>query len=217
MGVIAQYSVSYANPSTVGGTNTATQYFSNSPQYPNWNLGAAGVQTVAQEVGMPYTGLTPSSSAAYGQLDLPQFPTLNGSRFKINAAGYATASASTPTIAPIIQVNKGSYGTPSYATVAGAVASQATVANKAVAWNLVAELFYSPIAGTLAGYMSYHYANAASGGTDAGAVLTIITPVTGIAVAGPNTPAMGFVCGIVFSAGTTGNSASLTQFQIYQD
>jgi hypothetical protein len=80
----------------------------------------------------------------------------------------------------------------------------------------VAELFYSPIAGTLAGYMSYHFANAASGGSDKGAVLTIITPVTGVTAPGPG-PSFGFVCGIVFSAGTTGNSASLTQFQLYQD
>ncbi len=216
MSIISQYEVSYSNPSTVGGASGVDQYFNGYPGAGLWNVGAQGMQTSAQLVGFPNIGSVPTATSSAGSIQMPQFPGLNGARFKLIASGYATASASTPTITPFISVDSTPSTTATYGVVGGGVASNATVSNKAVAWNIVSELFYSPIAGTLAGYMSYHFANAASGGTDKGAVLTIITPVTGLAAQGPGS-SFGFVCGIQFSAGTTGNSAKLTQFQLYQD
>src|ERR1035437_2466540 len=128
MSIISQYEVSYSNPSTVGGTNTSTQYFQSYPGASLWNVGATGVQTSAQLVGYPNIGQVPTSTSSLGGLEMPQFPGLNGARFKLIASGYATASASTPTIAPIIQVDSTPSTTETSATVAGPVASNATVA-----------------------------------------------------------------------------------------
>jgi len=215
MGVIAEYLVSASNPSTVGGTNTTVQYFTSNPPQSLWNSGVTGVST---PVTSGELGYTPSSTSARGQLDMPQFASLVGQRFRILASGNAVASASTPTITPIIQINTSTnLASPSYSTIAGNVASNATVANKVVSWSLEAKLIYDASAGVIGGFMNYMFWNQASGGTDKSATDAAITAVTGLSSVGVNGgPAFGFVVGISFSAGTSGNSANLFQFAIAQ-
>ena len=162
MSVIAQYQVSQSNPSTVGGTNTTLQYFTSNPPQSLWNSGVTGVNAPITNTEL---GQTPSSTSALGQLDFPQFASLKGNRFSIIATGNAVASASTPTIAPIIQVNKSTnLASPSYATLAGGVASNASVANKTISWSIEADIVYDPTAGTIGGFQKYSYVNQASGG-----------------------------------------------------
>jgi len=218
MGVIAQYEVSYSNPSTVGGTNSVLQYFSSNPTQNLWNSGATGVNTSATPNNL---GSVPSATNATGQLNMPTIGRLNGNRFSIFASGNAVASASTPTITPVIQIQTATFPTAataaSYSTVGGNVASNATVANKIVSWSIESDLVYDSAAGTIGGFMNYQFVNQSGGGTDKSQVPVAITSVTGLTLLGPNGgPGFGFVVGITFSAGTTGNSANLTEFKIVQ-
>jgi len=218
MSVIAEYAVSASNPSTVGGTSGVLQYFSSNPSQNLWNSGATGVNTSATPNNL---GSVPSSTNATGQLNMPSLGRLNGNRFSIYATGSAVASASTPTITPIIQIQTATFPTAataaSYSTIAGNVASNATVANKIVSWSMEAKLVYDAGAGVIGGFMNYQFYNQTGGGTNSDATDAIITAVTGLTQNGPNGgPGFGFVVGITFSAGTTGNSASLYEFKIVQ-
>ena len=218
MSVIAEYLVSAANPYTVGGTNSVLQYFASNPSQNVWNSGATGVNTSATPNN---EGSVPSATNATGQLPMPTLGRLNGNRFSIYATGSAVASASTPTITPIIQIQTATFPTAltaaSYSTIAGAVASNATVSNKVVSWSMAADLVYDAGAGVIGGFMNYQFYNQSGGGSDKTQVPIAITAVTGLSQNGPNgTPGFGFVVGITFSAGTTGNSASLYEFKIVQ-
>src|ERR1700676_4433810 len=120
MPVVANYLVSVASPSIVGGTSGTLQYFFSNPPASLWNTGAAGV---AAPVNSPQFGLVPSATNANGQLMIyTQSGTpsgvnfvvggvgegkLLGQRFRIYASGSASTTTGVPTIQPIIQLNKG--------------------------------------------------------------------------------------------------------------
>lgn len=228
MGVIAQYQVSLASPSTVGGTSGVLQYFSSNPNTNLWNVGTTGVNGL---VTSNQLGLVPSASNASGQLQIyTQSGTpagvnfviggtgegkLLGQRFRVYASGYASTTAGTPTITPIIQVNKGTIASPTYVTLAGNVASSATVANQPVGWSIAFDGMLDPISATIHGFMKYQYQSLSG---SAQAAEAGITPITGLVVANAQGNAgFGLVAGITFSAGNVGNSASLTEFKIVQD
>lgn len=215
MGVIAQYQVSASNPSTVGGTSGVIQYFSSNPPQSLWNSGVTGVNAPLSSAQL---GGTPSSTSALGQLsfDTVAFK-LNGSRFKMVASGYASTTTGTPTLTAAVYYNSGTIASPSYAALLGNVASNATVANKPVAWSLVGDLYFDPTSGTISGFQEYTYANASGGGSDKTQIWVALTSVTGVTAGGIYATQSGFVVGVTFSAGTTGNSASLTEFKIIQD
>ena len=217
MGVIAQYQVSVANPSIVGGTSAVLQYFTSNPPQSLWN---SGVTEVNAPITNTQLGQTPSSTSALGQLpfDVVAYK-LQGGRFRIYASGTASATASTPTLTPIIQYNKGTIATPSYVTLAGNVASGAFVnADPQVGWSVAFDGMYDPAAQSIYGMMCYQFGSQTSGATSSGAAWAMITVIQGVAPVGtPLASQQGFVVGVTFSAGTTGNSASLYEFKIVQD
>jgi len=217
MGVIAQYQVSVANPSIVGGTSAVLQYFTSNPPQSLWNSGVTGVNAPITNTQL---GQTPSSTSALGQLpfDVVAYK-LQGGRFRIYASGTASATASTPTLTPIIQYNKGTIATPSYVTLAVNVASGAFVnADPQVGWSVAFDGMYDPAAQSIYGMMCYQFGSQTSGATSSGAAWAMITVIQGVAPVGtPLASQQGFVVGVTFSAGTTGNSASLYEFKIVQD
>jgi hypothetical protein len=231
MSVIAQYQVSVANPSTVGGASGSIQYFFSNPPLSLWNVGATGVNTPQQSSQI---GQVPSATNASGQLQIyTQSGTpagvnfviggagegkLLGQRFRVYASGYASTTTGVPTITPIIQLNKGTIPSPTYVTLGGGVASSATVATVPLGWSIAFDGLLDPVSATIHGFMKYQYQQGAGGGTSAAVAEAGITEITGLVLANAQGAAgFGLVCGITFSAGTTGNSASLTEFKIVQD
>ena len=151
MGVIAQYQVSQAFPSVVGGTGATIKYFASNPPQSLWNSGQPGVNSPQSSSQF---GNTPSASSALGQLSFDTIAQkLTGGRFRMYASGTAS-SATTPTITPVVQINTGTIASPSYATFLGGVASAALTANKAVGWSIAGDLYFDPAAGTLSGFLS---------------------------------------------------------------
>ena len=217
MSVVAQYQVSVANPSIVGGTNTTLQYFSSNPPQSLWNSGVTGVSAPITNTQL---GQTPSSSSALGQLpfDVVAYK-LQGGRFRVYASGTASATASTPTLTPTVQYNKGTIVSPSYVTLAGGTASGAFVnADPQVGWSVAFDGMYDPAAQSIYGMSTYQFQSQTSGATSSLGVWTAITVIQGVAPVGtPLASQQGFVVGVAFSAGTTGNSASLYEFKIVQD
>src|SRR5258708_13824181 len=67
MGVIAQYQLSVAGPSVVGGTGLTLKYFFSLPPLSLWNTGAVGVNTPQQSSQI---GQVPSATNASGQLQI---------------------------------------------------------------------------------------------------------------------------------------------------
>jgi len=215
MGVIAQYQVSQAFPSVVGGTGATIKYFASNPPQSLWNSGQPGVNSPQSSSQF---GNTPSASSALGQLSFDTIAQkLTGGRFRMYASGTAS-SATTPTITPVVQINTGTIASPSYATFLGGVASAALTANKAVGWSIAGDLYFDPAAGTLSGFFKYTYA-AASGGTPlqtAVAEATITNP-TGITAGGIYATQTGFVAGMTFGTSDASNSASLYEFKVVED
>lgn len=215
MGVIAQYQVSPALPSVVGGTGTTIKYFASLPPQSLWNSGISGVNTPQASSQL---GATPSASSGLGQLSFESVAFRSqGGRFRIYMSGTAS-SDTTPTLTPVVQLNSGSIATPSYATLLGGVASAALTANKPVAFSVAGDLFFDPNAGTLSGFFKYTYA-AAAGGTPlqtAVAEATITNP-TGLTAGNLYASQFGFVAGVTFSVSSAANTASLYEFKIVQD
>lgn len=221
MGVIAEYAVSPANPSNVGGTGTSIKYFSSNPPQSLWNSGVTGVNAPQSSAQL---GGTPSSSSALGQLSFDSVAyKLNGGRFRVYASGSALSVTGTPTVTATVQINTGTISSPSYATLIGGVASNAVVANKAVGWSVAGDLYFDATSGTLGGFFKYQYQNAASGGTDklgaesATGGANPVTTVTGLTAGGIYATQFGLVVGITFSSSVADNTASLYEFKIIQD
>ncbi len=215
MGVIAQYQVSPALPSIVGGTGTTIKYFASLPPQSLWNSGVTGVNAPQASSQL---GATPSASSALGQLSFESVAFRSqGGRFRMYASGVASSDG-TPTITPVVQINTGTIASPSYATLLGGVASAALTANKPVAFSIAGDLFFDPSSATLSGFFKYTYA-AASGGTPlqtAVAEATITNP-TGLVAGNLYASQFGFVAGITFSVSSANNTASLYEFKIVQD
>src|SRR2546421_240049 len=102
MGVIAQYQVSPAFPSTVGGTGATIKYFSSMPPQSLWNAGVAGVSTPQSSAQL---GATPSSTSALGQLSFDSVANkVVGGRFRMYASGTVLSVTGTPTFTPTVQI-----------------------------------------------------------------------------------------------------------------
>lgn len=231
MAIAIRYQISVANPSTVGGTSGSLQYFSSNPPQNLWNVGATGVNTPQQSSQL---GMVPSSSSSVGMLpfDASGFK-LQGGRFRLYASGVASCTTGTPTVTPIVQIvtpnaSTGSiYVSPVYSTFLDGNASGALTANKPLAFTMAGDLYFDPSSGTLSGIQSWIHTAAASGsgGSNSGAPWAALTAVTGLSASSPSgtvgydgsQPGFGFVAGVTFSAGSTGNSASLYEFAIIQD
>lgn len=218
MGVIGQYQVSPAFPSTVGGTGTAIKYFSSMPPQSLWNSGVVGVNTPQASAQL---GATPSSTSALGQLSFDSVANkVVGGRFRMYASGTVLSVTGTPTFTPTVQINTGTIATPSYATLLGGVASAAMTANKSVGWSVAGDLFYDPIAGSLAGWMKYSYAATTAGtplALEAAENVTAVTVPTGMTSGNLYATQFGFVVGVTFGTSVADNTASLYEFKIVQD
>jgi hypothetical protein len=213
MGVIAQYQVSAANPSIVGGTGGGIKYFSSNPPQSLWNSGATGVNSPQNSAQL---GNTPSSSSALGQLSFDTVAyKLNGSRFSMYASGTAI-SGTTSTIAPIVQYNSGTVASPSYSTLMGGTASNALVASVGIGWSMWGDFYFDPSSATLGGTWNLQYQNGSGGGTDSHSLGNILTTVTGVTAGGIYATQFGFVVGVTFGTSNASNSASLFQFQVNQ-
>src|SRR5260370_21267647 len=119
MGVIAQYQLSVAGPSVVGGVGTTLKYFFSNPPASLWNTTGGGVNAPQTSNQL---GAVPSATNANGQLQIyTQSGTpagvnfviggtgegkLLGQRFRVYASGVAS-SDTIPTITPIVQINTG--------------------------------------------------------------------------------------------------------------
>jgi hypothetical protein len=240
MATVIQYQVSEAYPSTVGGTSGSLQYFFSNPPQSLWNTGQAGVNAPVQASQL---GQVPSATSSIGMLpfDASGFK-LQGGRFRLYASGVASVTTGTPTVTPIIQivtpnVATGSiYVSPVYTTFLMGTASSAMVANLPVSFWATADLILEPSSGTLSGVQTWQIVPKTGGGATvvngtAAAPFSNIVAVQGLVVgtpANPNVggqvtneylsnPGFGFVAGVTFSAGSTGNSASLTEFKVVQD
>lgn len=226
--VIAQYQLSVAAPSTVGGTSGSLQYFFSNPPLSLWNVGATGVNTPQQSSQI---GQVPSSTNASGQLQIyTQSGTpagvnfviggvgegkLLGSRFRVYATGVASCTTGTPTITPAIQVNKGTIASPTYVALNTTAASSAMTANQPVGFSIAFDGNLDPTSATIHGFFKYQYQSLTGSSQAAEAA---IVPVTGLVLANAQGNAgFGLVAGITFSAGGVGNSASLYEFKIVQD
>lgn len=233
MGVISQYEVSAAAPSTVGGTGATIKYFFSNPPASLWNVGAPGVNTPQNSAQL---GNVPSATSALGQLPFPMglgsqagSGKLVGQRFRIYMSGSAS-QANTGTIQPKIQLNTATVASPNYVDLCAPAASAALTSGKAVFFSISADLAFDYNAGVLSGSFKSYYA-AASGGTPAatyGAEATLTTTQTGLAVGqasappagvgiGAGLPGFGFVCGIIFSVSDATSTASLYEFKVVQD
>lgn len=220
MGVIAQYQVSPAFPSTVGGTGTAKKYFSSMPPQSLWNSGVTGVNTPQASSQL---GATPSASggSALGQLSFDSVANkIVGGRFRMYASGTVLSVTGTPTFTPTVEINTGTIAVSSYATLLGGVASAALTANKSVGWSVAGDLYFDPIAGSLAGWMKYSYAATTAGtplALEAAENVTAVSVPTGMASGGLYASQFGFVVSVSFGTSVADNTASLYEFKIVQD
>jgi len=230
MATVLQYQISEAFPSTVGGTSGVLQYFFSNPPQSLWNAGQPGVNTPQQSSQL---GQVPSATSSIGMLafDASAFK-LQGARFRLYASGYASTTTGTPTITPVVQIvtpnaSTGSiYVSPVYTALLCNVASSATVAGDGVAFTIMGDMYFDPNSGTLSGYQTYAIVQKTGGGAAVTQVPAYFTAVQGLLTGTPaatsfgnalSNPGFGFVAGVTFSAGSTGNSASLTEFKIVQD
>ncbi len=220
MSVIAQYEVSVAAPSTVGGTGIgAIKYFSSNPPQALWNTGFAGVNTPQSSAQL---GNTPSATSGLGQMMIYTASVggqgkLLGNRFRVYASGVAS-SAVTPTFTPIVQVNKGTVSSVSYVTLMTPAAANTLVANQPVGWSLAGDFLLDPTSASIHGFMKTQYQSTATGNSNAVAEVSI-TLINGLTLTGAAGAAgFGLVAGVTF-AGTSdaSNSASLYEFKIVQD
>lgn len=230
MSVVEQYQISTAFPSTVGGTSGSLQYFFSNPPQSLWNVGVTGVSSPQQSSQL---GQVPSATSSIGMLavDASAYK-LQGNRFRLYGSGVASVTTGTPTFTPIIQivtpnVTTGSiYVSPVYSTFLMNTASSAMVANLPVAFTVRAELYFEPSSGTLSGTQEWQIVPKTGGGAAVTQLPAVITAVQGLLIGTPSAasfgtalsnPGFGFVAGVTFSAGSTGNSSSLYEFKIVQD
>jgi len=232
MGVIAQYQVSAAAPSTVGGTGITLKYFFSNPPLSLWNVGAPGVSTPQQSSQI---GQVPSATNAGGQLQIyTQSGTpsgvnfvvggtgegkLLGQRFRVYMSGVAVnASAVGQTVTPIIQLNKGTIASPTYVTLAGNVASGALVNAQPLGFSVAADLLLDPTSGSISGFMKYQFQSTSTGTAQSQAAEAAITQANGLVLANAQGQAgFGLVCGVTASITDATFSASLYEFKIVQD
>jgi hypothetical protein len=190
MGVISQYQINTAFPSTVGGTSGVLQYFFSNPPQSLWNVGVSGVNPPVQSSQL---GMVPSATSSIGMLpfDGDGFK-LQGNRFTLFASGVASNTLGTPTVTPLIQIvtpnaTTGSiYNSPVYTTIIAGVPSSAMVAGNAVAFQMSANLYFEPQSGTLSGTQEWQIVPKQPGTT------YVLTQVT---VAGTSTTYTGTITG----------------------
>ena len=190
--VLANYQISGAFPTVVGGTGTAAKYF----PAPSGQIGV--------------TGVTPSSTSSAGQLGVPGNNRVNGQIFEVNSAGYfeVGVGGACPSVTIDIQANTAAPGVaPSYHTLAttGAITTQ-NLDGVFYPWYLTLELEGDSSSGLLQGRYR-------------GAVNDVLINDTIVAslLSGLNfasEPVFGLVARVTFSVSEAGNSASMNQFMI---
>ena len=199
MAVFAEYSISGANPVSVGGTGAgARKYF----QAPSGNF-TSGVS--------PNPG--PSASVAYGQLNVPGDNVVNGQKFVIVAAGdfEVGSGGACPSVTIELVANTGTVVTPSWTAIAstGAITAQ-NLTGVFYTWELQASVVGTTKAGTLSGIQTAVVDNTI---VAAGALTAVLSGLN----FGSNHPVFGLAVAVTFSVSESGNSANMYQFQLSGD
>src|ERR1700676_251716 len=159
MSIAAEYLISTAYPSTIGGTSGSLQYFFSQPPQSLWNTAALGVNPPVQSSQL---GQVPSATSSLGMLpyDASGFK-LQGYRFGIIASGVLTNTTGSPTATPVIQivtpnVTTGSiYTSPVYTNLLMGVPSSVMTAGFPAAFSVSASLYFDPLSGTLSGTQTW--------------------------------------------------------------
>ena len=190
---INNYSITGANPSTVGGTGTGTKFF---PNLPGPSIGVANT--------------TPSSTSGVGQLDVPGSNRLNGIVFHALASGNfeVGAGGACPSVTITVSANTGTKQSPSYTVLAttGAITAQ-NLDGVFYPWYVDDTLEGDTLSGVVQGSFSSQTDGVAVSGT------TLTHNLSGINFS-TQEPAFGLVVGVQFSVSEPGNSANMYQFQI---
>lgn len=211
MSVIANYEVSAAFPSTVGGTGTAIKYFSSNPPASLWNVGAAGVNAPATTNNF---GAVPTATNSLGQMLIPSSGKVNGNRFEIYASGYVSAAAGLVTYTLQSNTNVNASGaSPAYVILgpAGAAPTNTPGTVNNLPWHLHVVLEGDSASGIVQGTAESLLNNVLAGP----AVITALTGVNFSGSAAGFAP-FGLVIGVTFATSAAANSASLTEFKVVQ-
>jgi hypothetical protein len=199
MSVIADFQVSGANPSTVGGPGSQPKYF---PRVLGGSIGNFS--------------LAPSATNAAGQLAVPAFGEVHGSIFKVKAGGDVLPFTGGGTVTIDLVANTGSVSSPNYAAIAstGAVTiATATPFN----WFLEATLIGNNNTGSLGGNFWGSMAGASPALIDVSSIITQPTGldfIKGQSSAGSQGTVLGLVVRVTFNVSLAQNFARLTQFVI---
>ena len=190
--VLANYQISGAFPTTVGGTSTAKKYF----PAPSGQIGV--------------TGSTPSTSSSAGQMGVPGNNRLNGQIFIVQAAGFfeVGSGGACPSVTITVEANTAAPGvSPSYHTLAttGAITTQ-NLTGVFYPWYLTLELEGDSSSGLLQGRYRGAVNDALIDDTIVGSLLS------GLNFA--SEPVFGLVAAVQFGVSEAGNSASMNQFMI---
>jgi hypothetical protein len=211
MSVLAQYEVTAAFPSTVGGAGTTIKYFSSNPPASLWNVGQPGINAPATTNNL---GAVPTATNALGQLTLPSAGKMNGQRFEIFASGYVSAAAGLVTYTLQSNTNVNLTGaSPAYVILGpGGVAPTNTPGTASnLPFHLHVVLEGDSASGIVQGIADSMLNNVFA--DDAA-----ITALSGVNFSGSSAGfgPLGFVIGVTFATSAAGNSASLTEFKIVQ-
>jgi len=203
--VVADFQVSRANPSVVGGTGSSVKYFPKA-------IGASLTSAAS----------TPNANNATGALWLPAGPSTDGRLLHISAVGsygYDGGDASGTVNIELYGVT-GSLTSPTYTVLASTNAQTPLLDTDS--WAFSVELYGDNQSGLLGGsYFAYHNGQVISG---KGGVSTD-NVLTGLGFELPNssyayTPPLirgavcGFVVGVTFGTSSAFNTATMTQFII---
>ncbi|VVB52846.1 Uncharacterised protein [uncultured archaeon] len=214
MGVIAEYLVNGAAPSTVGGTGTGAKYFSDLPGRPGWASSNSGVNAAADSLQQ---GAVPSATSAVGQLRVPGANRLNAQKFYVTAAGTYGSDSGDPsgTVNIELVANTNTEAAPTYVVIASLGAAAPKFAN-AEGWLLDAVLFGDSASGLVSGYYTGMVGGAFlnQAGTAASVILQNTIAGINFAPTAVNSYPFGLLVRATFGTSDATNTASLFQFQI---
>lgn len=195
--VLANYQVNGNFPVTVGGTGTAIKYF----PAPSRNFTAGA-------------GLTPSSTNANGQLNVPGNNRLNAQWFEVVAAGNfeVGAGGACPSVTIGVYAQTSAILTsPSYTLLAttGAITTQ-NLDGVFYPWVIQMQLEGDSGSGLLQGRFSSIVNNVNTSTQN----IPLSSNLSGLNFAAE--PVFGLVVGVTFSVSEAGNSANMYEFQLSQ-
>lgn len=211
MGVIAEYLVNGAAPSTVGGTGTTAKYFADLPGRPGWATSNAGVNSAADNLQQ---GQVPSATSSVGQLRMPGLNRFNAQKFYIIAAGTFGSDTGDPSGTVNVELLANTVPEsqpPTYVVIASLGAAAPNFGN-AEGWLLDCTLFGDSSSGLLTGYYTGMVGGAFKNQAGTSASVALQNNVTGVNF-GSSLP-FGLVVRVTFGTSDASNTASLYQFQI---